>query len=203
MTKSFGAIRPPRDESVVMARARAVRAAQATGDETDRLSALRARLSALVRSYQQDIDRFDQAVADRLGVNRTDMRCLDICLAEAEAGRRLTPKQLAVRSAMSPSAITTVLDRLERAGYVVRVRDTVNRRLVLITLTPAFAELAREIFAPVAAAGVAALAGYSAADLELLIEFFTHAHERRVEQSRALGAGADGQQDDDPEQAGR
>ena len=31
-----------------------------------------------VRRSQTATDRFDQAVADALGLNRTDMRCLDV-----------------------------------------------------------------------------------------------------------------------------
>ncbi len=146
----------------------------------------RAELSALVRVYQRGVDRFDQAVADRLGVNRTDLRCLDILTDEAGAGRRLTPKDLAERSGMSPSAITTVLDRLERAGYARRVRDSANRRLVLVALTPLFAKLIEEIFAPVAAAGAAHAAGYSDAELDVLIGFFTRAHQLRAEHVQAL-----------------
>ena len=177
-----GAIGSLPGEVTVVAKSTMPRRSKARGKESDRLSELRAELSTLVRTYQRDIDRFDQAAADHLGVNRTDLRCLDICLAEAEAGRRLTPKDLAERSGMSPSAITTVLDRLERAGYVTRVRDRVNRRLVLVNLTAVFAERIKDIFAPVAAAGEATAAGYSARELEVLIRFFTEAHERRTAQ---------------------
>jgi DNA-binding MarR family transcriptional regulator len=146
----------------------------------------RAELSALVRLYQRDVDRFDQAVADRLGVNRTDLRCLDILTDEAGSGRRLSPKELAEKSGMSPSAITTVLDRLERAGYAQRVSDDGNRRRVLVALTPLLAKLTEEIFAPVAAAGQAHVAGYSDDELDLLLGFFARAHELRTEQIQTL-----------------
>ena len=146
----------------------------------------RAELSALVRLYQRDVDRFDQAVADRLGVNRTDLRCLDILTDEGGSGRRLTPKELASKSGMSPSAITTVLDRLERAGYAQRVRDDGNRRQVLVALTPLLAELAEDIFGPVAAAGQAHVASYTDEQIELLLGFFARAHELRAEQIAAL-----------------
>jgi DNA-binding MarR family transcriptional regulator len=145
-----------------------------------------AELSALVRLYQRDIDRFDQAVADRLGINRTDLRCLDILTDEAGSGRRVTPKELAEKSGMSPSAITTVLDRLERAGYARRVRDDVNRRRVLVALTPRLAKLTEDIFAPVAAAGRAHVASYGDDEIELLLGFFARAHQLRTEQIQAL-----------------
>ncbi len=164
----------------------ALRKVRDDGRAEKRRADRRAELSALVRLYQRDVDRFDQAVADRIGVNRTDLRCLDILTDEAGSGRRLTPRELAEQSGMSPSAITTVLDRLERAGYAGRVRDDVNRRRVLVALTPLLAKLTEDIFAPVAAAGQAHLASYSDDELELLLVFFARVHELRTEQIQTL-----------------
>ena len=72
-----------------------------------------------VRRSQNATDRFDQAVAEAIGINRTDMRCLDVIQREwpVPAGR------LAEQTGLTTGAITTVLDRLERAGYARRVRD--------------------------------------------------------------------------------
>ena len=72
-----------------------------------------------VRRSQNATDRFDQAVADAIGINRTDMRCLDVIQREGPvpAGR------LAEETGLTTGAITTVLDRLERVGYARRVRD--------------------------------------------------------------------------------
>ena len=90
-------------------------------------------------------DIADQVVADYLGLNRTDMRCLDIIerLDGVSAGR------LASEAGLSTGAVTTVLDRLERAGYARRVPDPGDRRRVLVELTPAArSELLRDLFAP-------------------------------------------------------
>ena len=78
-------------------------------------------------------DIADQVVADYLGLNRTDTRCLDIIerLDGVSAGR------LASEAGLSTGAVTTVLDRLERAGYARRVQDPGDRRRVLVELTPA------------------------------------------------------------------
>ena len=67
-----------------------------------------------------------------LGLNRTDTRCLDIIerLDGVSAGR------LASEAGLSTGAVTTVLDRLERAGYARRVPDPGDRRRVLVELTP-------------------------------------------------------------------
>jgi DNA-binding MarR family transcriptional regulator len=85
-----------------------------------------------VRRSQNATDRFDQAVADTIGINRTDMRCLDVISREGPvpAGR------LADETGLTTGAITTVLDRLERRGFARRVRDPNDRRRVLVELTP-------------------------------------------------------------------
>src|SRR6266849_3407784 len=83
------------------------------------------------RSSQNATDRFDQAVADTLGLNRTDMRCIDILEREG----RLTAGRLADRTGLTSGAVTTVIDRLEAAGYARRVRDTGDRRRVYVEIT--------------------------------------------------------------------
>ncbi len=85
-----------------------------------------------VRRSQNATDRFDQAVADAIGLNRTDMRCLDVIQREGPvpAGR------LAEETGLTTGAITTVLDRLERGGFARRVRDPGDRRRVLVEVTP-------------------------------------------------------------------
>jgi DNA-binding MarR family transcriptional regulator len=151
--------------------------------------AVRARrdsLAELIRGYQRDTDAFDEAVAERLGVNRTDLRCLDMLVEEAGQGRQLTPKELAEASQLSPSAITTVLDRLAAAGYVRRIRDEDNRRLVRIALTPALIEAVTELFAPAGADWAAQLDSFSDDELDTLIRFFTQAHEHRLGRAAAI-----------------
>ena len=85
-----------------------------------------------VRRSQAATDRYDQAVADAIGLNRTDMRCLDVIQREG----RVPAGRLADETGLTTGAITTVLDRLERAGYARRVRDPSDRRRVLVELTP-------------------------------------------------------------------
>jgi DNA-binding MarR family transcriptional regulator len=84
-----------------------------------------------VRASQHATARFDQAVADAIGLNMTDMSCLDVL------GRLgpMTAGQLAEHTGLSSGAMTTALDRLERSGYARRVRDEQDRRRVVVELT--------------------------------------------------------------------
>jgi DNA-binding MarR family transcriptional regulator len=120
-----------------------------------------------IRRSQTATDRFDQAVADTLGLNRTDMRCLDVLDREGPqpAGR------LAEATGLTTGAITAVVDRLERAGHVRRTRDTADRRRVLVEVTPETQSRARGFYAPHVAERERLYDRYSEADLELLLEF--------------------------------
>jgi DNA-binding MarR family transcriptional regulator len=150
------------------------------------LSGRRAELAGLLRQYQRDIDAFDQAVAERVGLSRTDFRCLDLVLEQAIAGTPATPRRLAEAAGLTPSTITSVLDRLEAAGYVRRVREQANRRQVLLQLTPTFARVTEEIFGPVAAEGAAQLRELADADVGTLISFFANDHDQRTKRTQLI-----------------
>ena len=83
-----------------------------------------------IQSFQDATDEMDEAVAGRLGLNRTDLRCLSVV---SQAGP-MTPSALADATGLTRAAMTTALDRLERAGYLRRVRDQQDRRSVRVEL---------------------------------------------------------------------
>ena len=101
----------------------------------------------LVRLQQIASDKMDDAFCRMAGINLTDGRCLD--LLDVHDG--LTAGELAEAASLSPGAVTTVLDRLERMGLVTRIRDEADRRRVLVELTPKARELAFRVYGPVAA----------------------------------------------------
>jgi DNA-binding MarR family transcriptional regulator len=128
---------------------------------------LLAEVSLEIAQFQQAADLVDEAASVRLGINRTDLRCLGLLWA----GDRLSAGHLAGAAGLSPGATTAALDRLERAGYARRVRDPADRRGVLVEMTPEAQRLITEIYGPIGQEGQAALARYSAADLRLLRDF--------------------------------
>jgi DNA-binding MarR family transcriptional regulator len=98
-------------------------------------------LSGEVRASQRATDVVDELIAQLLGVNRTDARCLDIL---DERGS-MSAGDLAEASRLTTGAITAVVDRLERAGLARRVPDPADRRRVLVELTPKAYESAMEL----------------------------------------------------------
>ena len=87
---------------------------------------------------------FDALAARRLGVNMTDLHCLDIL--ESRSG--LTAGALALEAGLTSGAVTGVIDRLERAGYVRRVADPTDRRKVKVDVTADFYARADEVWSP-------------------------------------------------------
>ena len=89
---------------------------------------------------------FDEQVAKKLKLSRTDMRCLDLIdrLGPISAGR------LAEESGLTTGAVTFILDRLEEAGMVTRRRDTEDRRRVWVEMVPEAQERLDNLHQPVA-----------------------------------------------------
>ncbi len=131
-------------------------------------------------------DIADQAVADSLGINRTDARCLAIIerLGGVTAGR------LARESGLSTGAVTTVLDRLERSGLARRNSDPADRRRVLVEMTPAAQDANEELYRPLVEAATEQTLRYSEQELALLREYLrasrvlTEAHAQRLRGDR-------------------
>src|SRR5579862_6428063 len=70
------------------------------------------------------------ASADKIGINVTDLNCLNILAL----GGHLTAGELAKQTGLTTASITGVLDRLEEAGFVRRERDSKDRRRVVVHL---------------------------------------------------------------------
>jgi DNA-binding MarR family transcriptional regulator len=125
------------------------------------------------------------AIAERLGLHITDHKCLSLVL---RAGGLVTAGQLAELSGLTTGAVTGVVDRLERAGFVRRVPDPHDRRRVLVQVAHDRLEPIQAIFSPMKAAMDELAAGYSDEELAVLADFMRRAGdiiERRVKELRA------------------
>jgi DNA-binding MarR family transcriptional regulator len=147
------------------------------------------RLSLAIRASQNISEAFDEHVAAAAGINRTDLRCLDIL------GQRgpITAGELAEAMHLSGGAITTLVDRLERAGYARRTRDTIDRRRVLVELEPGAVERAFPYYEPLFHGTVRLLEGRTDEELELIIDFLVQGREmveRELEKLESAGGGS-------------
>src|SRR5258707_2287093 len=98
------------------------------GERTEIIEAL----SLSVRKVIVETVLLFDTLASQIGVNATDMQCLNILDYEGPvpAGR------LAELTGLTTGAITVAIDRLEKAGYVQRVRDPHDRRRLVIQQIP-------------------------------------------------------------------
>lgn len=122
-----------------------------------------------LRALSTAQDRLDQYAAHRFGINRTDLRALDLI---GQTGV-ISPTALAVGLGMSTGATSTVLDRLEAAGYASREPDPGHRRRTRVRQTRRAEELGEMIFAPVIGGTISQALAYPDAALASIAEFLS------------------------------
>jgi len=119
-------------------------------------------------------DAFDNLAAERLGVNRTDLHCLNTI----ENSGGLTAGELAKEVGLTTGAVTGVIDRLERKGFARRVSDPDDRRRVKVEVTPKFYARADKIWGPMKADWDSVLSErFTAEQLERVAEFLRATNE--------------------------
>ncbi|MET0416472.1 MAG: MarR family transcriptional regulator [Actinoplanes sp.] len=111
---------------------------------------------------------FRYAIAERLGLTVSDLECLDYL---ADVGSA-TAGQVAERTNLTTGAVTSMLRRLQQAGYVTAERDPADRRRVIVTLRPErTAELERP-YERFAERAERLIEGYSVEDVTLLVRHY-------------------------------
>ncbi len=142
---------------------------QATPGWSDERRLLAMTFALAVRQTGSLMNLMGQAAADRVGINATDLNCLNILSFSGS----LTAGELAKATGLTTASITGVVDRLEAAGFVRRERDQADRRrvVVIIEIEKALREVA-SIFAPMVADWQQLADRYSDDELRLIVEFY-------------------------------
>ncbi|MGD1073024.1 MAG: MarR family transcriptional regulator [Bryobacteraceae bacterium] len=91
-------------------------------------------LAGLARKFSTQTVLLHEAVAQTVGLNATDTRCMSLIGLHPEG--IVTAGWLAEVTGLTTGAITHFLDQLERRGFIERVRDTEDRRKVFVRLRP-------------------------------------------------------------------
>ena len=122
---------------------------------------------------QHDLSAWTQVyhefVARALGLNNTDHDCLHLLKAGP-----MTPGELAVATNLTTGAVTSVLDRLERRGFVKREHDSGDRRRIIVSCD--IEKLKREVaplFGCLEEGFTGLCEGYSEEQLALLVDYFS------------------------------
>jgi DNA-binding MarR family transcriptional regulator len=119
----------------------------------------------LLRALTVELDLLGGKFASLHGLHPTDLRALIHLLDAARAGSEVTPGQLGEQLRLNSAGTTALVDRLERLGHVRRVRDTRDRRRVLLVVEDRAIELGQSFFGPLIGGMVAALGDFDSAEL--------------------------------------
>lgn len=125
---------------------------------------------------------FHQAVAEKLGLNATDLKCLDLARGE----RDITAGRIAELTGLTTAAVTSVIDRLEERGIVRRERDLSDRRKIFVRPIPERGAEIGRLFESLDRAMRQLYAAYSVADLTLLRDFAIEADKVMLAETRKL-----------------
>jgi DNA-binding MarR family transcriptional regulator len=137
-----------------------------------------------IREMSTEAVMFHQAFADELGLYVTDHKCMDIIhrLGAMPAGK------LGELTGLTTGAITGMIDRLEKAGYVRRTNDPKDRRKTIVepVRNKKLERKIEMIFTPIHERMHKFLSSYSDSELTLLLDAMTKLIEQTREESKRL-----------------
>ncbi|GIO16093.1 putative HTH-type transcriptional regulator YcgE [Cohnella xylanilytica] len=154
--------------------------------DTPDLSAARQQLVQELRQNSARAVMFHQLISEKLGLNATDHKCLDYLNRSGP----VTAGQLAQLTGLTTGAVTSVIDRLEQAGYVIRDKDPNDRRRVVVKPAPAGADNISPLFQSIMDSTLELLSRYDEQQTLLLLDFIKRCNEMTLtEMNRIKGIG--------------
>jgi DNA-binding MarR family transcriptional regulator len=134
----------------------------------------RARIDHLTREVARGLATktvlFHSALAGRLGLNATALKCLDVLRSSDPP---MTASELAERTGLTGGAITTIADRLEAEGFIERVRDPHDRRRWELRAIASSRKQVLDLFAPLRDAMATICEDLTDHELDVVTEFLT------------------------------
>jgi DNA-binding MarR family transcriptional regulator len=110
-----------------------------------------------------------QAIAQSVGLNATDTKCIDLILRGPEGA--VTAGWLSQATGLTTGAVTHILDRLEKRNFVVRARDTRDRRKVFVRVRPETLAPLVPKFEAIGRSYMTLVEQYSDKDLKLICDY--------------------------------
>ena len=143
-----------------------------------------AELCRCLREFGLENDRLDAAVARLLGASPVEFKAMDHLHAEGE----LTPGQLADKLSLSSGAVTALIDRLERLGWVERAPHPSDRRSVVVRRRTGEDATAPKIYADFSAEVLKLAQSLSPSEREAFARFLRAAGESAAQRVTELRA---------------
>jgi DNA-binding MarR family transcriptional regulator len=112
---------------------------------------------------------FHTAIAEKLGLNPTDHKALDLMIREGS----VTAGRLAELTGLTTGAVTGMIDRLEKAGFVQRTRPAHDRRQVIIQPIPEKIQKIHHLFESLGQAILTMTDQFSERELAIIHSYLT------------------------------
>jgi MarR family transcriptional regulator, organic hydroperoxide resistance regulator len=118
-----------------------------------------------IRKFTRSSLMLQQSIAQEAGLNATDAECLDYLMEMGPS----TAGALVKATGLTTGAVTSLIDRLERGGFVKRTADPNDRRKVIVSLLPDRKAGISARYAKLSAAVQRQLSSFTKKELLLLI----------------------------------
>jgi DNA-binding MarR family transcriptional regulator len=135
----------------------------------------------LLRAVTVELGLHSARFANRNGMHPTDVRALIALMDASRAGEETTAGRLGAALGLNSAGTTALVDRLERAGHVRRVRGEGDRRKVVIEVDERAVELGWSFFGPLIERSVRLLRDYDERELAAIRGFLEGVREAAVE----------------------
>ncbi len=137
----------------------------------------------MVREHSSAVMRYAAATAKRMGIEASELAALE----HLQAAGPMTLGRLGERLSMSPGALTALVDRLERRGFVERAPNPGDRRSALVHETEAGLEESLAHLWPYIQEMKAIEESFSEGERAVIARFFSAATEAMHRQAGLTG----------------
>ncbi|WP_037307289.1 MarR family winged helix-turn-helix transcriptional regulator [Amycolatopsis orientalis] len=144
---------------------------------------LLAAVTVAARRHYVAYTLFNQALAHRLGLHPTDLQCLGLLELEAEP---LSTGEIAKLIGLTSGSATRLVDRLEKAGFIARVPDPLDRRKALVSLAARRADEVATAWEEPGSAFAEVLADFDDGELAVIERYLRRTTEVGTEQAERL-----------------
>ncbi len=127
------------------------------------------KLMGATRKLTRSALMHQHVIAQHSGLHVTDAECIDFLLEMGPS----TAGALAKATGLTTGAMTNVIDRLEKAGFVKRSADPNDRRKVIVSYLPEKHINTKKLYAALAKNVQQLFEGYSAEQLNFLTTYTT------------------------------
>lgn len=140
-----------------------------------------------IKEYGTATTFFHMAMAETMGLCPSDIKALD--LIRRKGG--LTAGELGTHTGLASASVTSLIDRLEKHGYVNRVRGKRDRRRIKVEAVPEKIDVIYSQILPLKSKTRDRLGRFNADELETIRNFLKDSSELLREGSKRLNPNAE------------